>query len=85
MKYYCYILFSESLDRYYIGSCSDFKARLFRHNAGATVSTKSGWPWKLIYSEEFIDRSSAIKRENEIKKMKSRKYILRLIEKVQKN
>jgi putative endonuclease len=83
--HYCYILFSESLDRYYIGSCSDLKARILRHNAGAIVSTKSGRPWKLVYNEEFKDGSSAIKRENEIKRMKSRKYILRLIEKVRKN
>jgi putative endonuclease len=35
--------------------------------------------WRLVYTEEFEDRTSAIKREREIKKKKSRKYIEFLI------
>jgi len=33
----------------------------------------------MVYTEELEDKSSAIKREGEIKRMKSRKYIENLI------
>ena len=74
-----YILYSETRDRYYIGSCADLQIRLSRHNAGATPSTKSGRPWKIVYHESFADRSNALKRENYLKRMKSRIYIEKLI------
>jgi putative endonuclease len=43
-EYFVYILYSQSRDRYYIGSCSNIQTRLERHNAGATPSTKPGRP-----------------------------------------
>ena len=79
MKYYIYILFSASKDKFYVGASEDINKRLVRHNAGATPSTKSGRPWKIVYSEEYDNKSDAICRELKIKKMKSRKYIEQLI------
>jgi putative endonuclease len=79
VEFYVYILFSSTLDRYYVGYSSDLISRLDEHNHGATRSTRPGRPWILVYSEKFAKKSSAIKRENQIKKMKSRKYIERLI------
>lgn len=79
MKYYVYIISSQSLDRYYTGYTSDPSERLIEHNLGATPSTRPGRPWILVYSEECENKSAAIIRENEIKRMKSRKYIERLI------
>ena len=81
MPYFVYILYSDSIDRYYIGSCSDINSRLTRHNAGATASTKHGRPWKLMYSESFENKSDALKRELHLKKMKSRIFIEKLINK----
>ena len=80
MKYYTYILFSESRNRYYVGYTSNISNRLIKHNAGNSPSTKSGRPWKLVYFEEFDSKSVAIKRENEIKRWKSRHRIKMLIE-----
>jgi len=79
MKYYTYILYSEKTNKYYIGYTSDINSRLEKHNVGGTTSTRSGRPWKLMYFETFDNKSEAIKRENEIKKKKSRKYIEFLI------
>ena len=78
-NYFLYIIYSEKLDRYYTGSSSDPDKRLIRHNAGATKSTKSGRPWKLVYKEVYNSRSEAIKRENYIKRMKSKAFISDLI------
>lgn len=79
MKYTVYILYSQSKDKYYIGFSHNPAERLTEHNAGATPSTRPGIPWIMVYKEEFSDKTTAIKRENSIKKMKSRKYIERLI------
>jgi putative endonuclease len=79
MKYYLYILYSQSRDRYYTGFSSNPEERLVEHNLGATTSTRTGRPWRLVYIEEFDNKSAAIKRETTIKRMKSRKYIENLI------
>ncbi len=74
--YYIYILFSLKTDKYYIGSTDDLARRLKHHNAGSTPSTKSGAPnWEICYTELVSDRTTALKRELELKKKKSRNYI----------
>lgn len=62
-----------------MGQCEDITSRLARHNRGGVPSTKSYKPWLLIYTEKFPTRSLAVRRESEIKGMKSRKYIEELI------
>jgi putative endonuclease len=81
MNYFTYILYSQLRDRYYIGYSHDPIARLEEHNSGATISTRNGRPWQLVYQEEFDNKTNAIKRESEIKRKKSRKYIESLIKK----
>ena len=81
MTYFIYILYSETRNRYYIGSSSDPKERLIRHNAGATPSTKSGKPWKIVYTENYSSKTEVLKRETYLKRMKSRVYIENLIRK----
>jgi putative endonuclease len=41
--------------------------------------TKRGIPWELVYCEKFKTKTEALKREREIKRKKSRKYIEGLI------
>lgn len=82
MQHFIYILYSESRDRYYIGSCADVEQRLIRHNAGATLSTKSGRPWKVVYTETYQTKTEALKREINLKKMKSRAHLEEMIKKI---
>ena len=77
--FYTYVLYSDSKGKYYVGYTHDLNLRLERHNEGWSRSTKSGIPWKIVYYEEFGTKSEAMKRESEIKKKKSRKYIEKLI------
>jgi putative endonuclease len=78
--YSVYVIYSPKIDQFYIGSTNDLEARLKHHNYGATPSTKKGAPdWIIKYTETFQDKSSALKREIQIKKKKSRKYIQFLI------
>ena len=79
MSYFVYIL--ECSDKtLYTGIATDVQRRLDEHNnsdKGAKY-TKIRRPLKLVYSEESENRSSASKREYEIKKL-SREKKLELI------
>jgi putative endonuclease len=75
MPFFVYIIQSEKDGSYYIGSTNNLDDRIQRHNQGRSSYTKSKRPWKLIYTEEHPDRSSAAKRETEIKRRKSRNFI----------
>jgi putative endonuclease len=77
--WYIYIIYSKKIDKYYTGYTDDLEWRLERHNKGWGRYTKKGVPWKLIYNEKFETKTWAIRRENEIKRKKSRKYIEELI------
>jgi putative endonuclease len=79
MDYYVYILYSVTKDQYYTGFTHDIDTRLFKHNSGATPSTRPGTPWKMVYSETFKNKHDAILRESDIKRRKSRIYIEQLI------
>jgi putative endonuclease len=71
MPFYVYIIYSSKTDKYYTGYTGNIETRLAKHNNGATRSTRTGKPWELVYSEEFENKTSAIKRELTIKKKKS--------------
>ncbi|WP_429412714.1 GIY-YIG nuclease family protein [Roseimarinus sediminis] len=77
--YYCYILYSLKLDKYYIGSSSDLEDRLYRHNHSRKGFTATGQPWELKYYECFKSRKEAFNRELNLKKMKDRRYLEALI------
>ncbi len=76
-----YILYSEKLNKYYIGACINMDRRLYEHNIGHSKFTSLGIPWKIVYTEEFETLPLAKKQERKIKSMKSRKYIEDLISK----
>ena len=74
-----YIIYSEKLNKYYVGVCTDLKRRIYEHNIGHSKFTSTGIPWIIVYKENFESLAIAKKREQEIKKMKSRKYIEKLV------
>jgi len=75
MLFYVYIIYSQSLDRYYIGQTQNLQNRLFRHTNSGNKSTKTARDWKLVYQESLQSRAEAVQKEAEIKRKKSRKYI----------
>jgi putative endonuclease len=76
---YLYILYSEKLNKFYVGACINLERRFYEHNIGHSTYTSTGMPWILMYSAQFPDLPTAKKRERQIKSMKSRKYIEQLI------
>ena len=70
MVHYVYILESLMDMGYYIGETTDVEARLKFHNSGLQRSTRSRIPFKIRLIETYQDRSTALKREKEIKSWK---------------
>jgi putative endonuclease len=55
----------------YSGSCVDLLARETKHNEGKGAKyTRSRLPVKIVYSEEFVTLSEALKREAQVKTFK---------------
>ncbi len=77
--YSVYIIYSRSFDKYYVGYTEDIVNRLAQHNGGVSTFTANASDWELKFTEEYPSREMAHKRELEIKKKKSRKYIEWLI------
>ena len=73
--WYVYVIYSNKIDRYYVGITENLCLRLERHNSGWGRYTKRGIPWVIVYTENYPTKANAFKRESEIKKRKSRTYI----------
>jgi len=78
--YYVYMVKCAD-DTLYTGIATQLDRRIEEHNSSEKGAkyTRVRRPVELVYSEEYPDRSSASKREYEIKKTMSRKEKLRLI------
>ena len=55
----------------YTGWTNDLEQRLAAHQSGKGAKyTKGRLPIEMVYFEEMPDKSAALKRENELKKLK---------------
>ncbi len=73
--FYTYVLWSDRLQKRYVGSCEDVQTRLRQHNKGESKFTKGGLPWKLVYTEEHATNTEARKREAFLKSGIGRKWL----------
>jgi len=78
--YYVYIVQCVD-DTLYTGIATELERRILEHNESdkGAKYTRVRRPVNLVYSEEYPDRSTASKREYEIKKKMSRAEKLALI------
>ena len=75
-----YILYSASLDKFYIGSTTLTPAeRLMRHLENHKGFTSKAKDWVIVYKEMYDKLSEARQREIQLKKWKSHQRILQLI------
>ena len=79
--FYLYILFSVTLNKFYIGHTgNELSERIRKHNSNHKGFTGGVGDWQLVYHESFASKSLAYSREREIKNWKSRKRIEKMIE-----
>ena len=75
-----YILYSQRLDKFYIGFTSDSMVeRLAKHLSNHKGFTGKAKDWKVVYAEIFSTKAEAMYREREIKGWKSKVRIMELI------
>jgi len=80
VTYYIYILYSSSIDRFYIGYSADPWKRLEQHltnTADKYTGKANDWKLKAVFEAAKI-KGEALKIERFIKKQKSRNLILQL-------
>jgi putative endonuclease len=77
--YVVYIIYSQKLDKYYIGYSSDINDRLAKHNRKSKGFSNLGRPWQLVYYEGFETKANAMAREKQLKGWKNRKRIETLV------
>ena len=75
MKYFVYILYSTSIDKYYIGHTNDIERRIYEHNLGKEKFTRKGVPWEIKFFRSYDTNIEATREELRLKKCKNRKYL----------
>jgi putative endonuclease len=81
MLFYTYILYSEFLDKYYIGHTADtLESRLQKHLSAHDGFTAKAKDWVFVWHAQYENKSLAYAMERTIKGWKSRKKIQQLIE-----
>ena len=77
MLHFVYVLYSATLNSYYIGETSDLGIRLKWHNEKEFTKayTTKADDWFLYYQINCVDIIQARKIEKHIKSMKSKTYL----------
>jgi putative endonuclease len=82
MSYFVYILHSQKLNRFYVGTTTEVDRRLAEHNNAQYPDsfTVRGIPWVLFLSISCSSSEQAYEMERFIKRMKSSAFIRKLAE-----
>jgi len=75
--FWVYVL-ENPAGRFYIGHTPDLAKRLQEHNTpmlGEMSWTHKHGPWRLVWKEAHATRGQAVKRERQIKRTKSARWI----------
>ncbi|RYF68511.1 MAG: GIY-YIG nuclease family protein [Cytophagaceae bacterium] len=75
MNYVVYLIYSDSLQKFYIGQTVHLALRLEEHNRGKGNFTAKGHPWRLIASFEFESRAEAVQCELKVKGRGAKRYL----------
>ena len=74
--WYVYVLKSEKNMKRYVGFTSKTpEQRLREHNSGSNKFTSINKPFVLVYTESFVLKTEAIKREKFLKSGQGRKFL----------
>ncbi len=65
-----YIIYSASLDKYFVGQTKDMQVSLWLHNGKANTDTAEGKPWVVKFTQAFDTRNEAQSLEMKLKHKK---------------
>ena len=76
MKHFVYVLLSDKDKKWYVGRTNRTpEERLKEHNSGGSDSTRPRRPFRLIYSEMYLDVRDAVGRELFLKGGSGHRYL----------
>lgn len=75
-----YVLKSLKNRKRYVGYTSKTaEKRLVEHNSDSNIFTRQNKPFVLVYTEEYVTKTEAIKREKFLKSGQGRKFLDKII------
>ncbi len=77
--YTVYALKSIERNYIYVGLTNNLERRYLEHNEGREKTTKPYRPFKLLYSEQAIDRIEARKREKYLKSGSGKEFLKSMV------
>ncbi len=75
---FCVYVLENPGGKFYVGQTENIAEHVKDHNRTDCFEghfTRKNGPWRLVWREDHNCRSSAVKRERQIKRMKSAKWI----------
>lgn len=72
---YLYILYSPSMDSFYVGSTNNLVCRIQEHANGCTSTTRCARPWFLVFLHTVATLSAPRKLELRLKRFKNKRII----------
>jgi putative endonuclease len=79
MKHSLYILQSKSCGKYYVGISQNPEIRVQYHNTIEKGFTSRYRPWKIVFTQEYETKETALAKERKVKRWKSKAMIENLI------
>ena len=76
--YYVYAIYNKKHNKIYIGQTDNLQIRLELHNRKEFINSYTArfdGEWILIYSEETVDRKTALLREKQLKSYRGREFV----------
>jgi putative endonuclease len=80
--YTVYVIYNQENNKIYIGQTINLENRIRLHQSKQfknSYTARFSGSWKLIYSEEYINRKQALIREKQLKSYQGRRFIKNLI------
>ena len=73
--HYVYIIYSKTLNRFYVGETTNIEDRLKGHVSNKNKYTGKAKDWILVWNTELPDRKSALALEKKIKHRGIKRYL----------
>ena len=76
--HFVYAIYNSDHQKIYIGETDDLKERIAAHNNHrfrSSYTSRFSGSWELVYSEKYVNRQEARKREKQLKSYRGRQFL----------
>ena len=79
MFWHVYVLESLKDNARYVGITNDLRRRFSMHNIGKVFATRNRYPFKIIYTESYLNKYDAAARERFLKTGWGKNYLAKTL------